>query len=103
MHGPPLTRYPQQNRSDPGPSIESLHNQYRMTSIARLLVKLGLLLIVAGGIVYLVGKLGIPLGRMPGDLTLRRKNVVVYFPLATSILLSILLTLIFYLLSRFRR
>ncbi len=74
-----------------------------MIPLARLLVKLGLLLIVAGGVVYLVGRLGIPLGRMPGDLTLRRKNVVVYFPLATSIVLSILLTLLFYLLSRFRR
>lgn len=79
-----------------------MHNLY-MTSLARLLVKLGLLLIVAGGLVYLIGRLGIPLGRMPGDLTWRRKNVVVYFPLATSIVLSLLLTLVFYLLSRFRR
>jgi hypothetical protein len=74
-----------------------------MNSLARLLVKLGLLLILAGGVVYLIGKLGIPIGRLPGDLTWRRKNVVVYFPLATSIALSLLLTLIFYLLARFRR
>jgi len=74
-----------------------------MTAVARLLVKLGLILIVAGGFVYLLGRLGISLGSMPGDLTWRRKNVTVYFPIGTSILLSIVLTLLFWLFSRFRR
>ena len=74
-----------------------------MTAVARLLVKLGIILIVAGGLVYLLGRLGISLGNMPGDLTWRRRNVTVYFPIGTSILLSVLLTLLFWLLSRFRR
>jgi hypothetical protein len=74
-----------------------------MNGLARLLVKLGLLLIVAGGVVYLLGRVGITPGRLPGDIAWKRKNVAVYFPLGTSILLSILLSLIFYLLSRFRR
>jgi Protein of unknown function (DUF2905) len=74
-----------------------------MTAVARLLVKLGIVLIVAGGFVYLLGRLGISLGNMPGDLTWRRKNVTVFFPIATSILLSLLLTLLFWLFSRFRR
>jgi uncharacterized membrane protein len=74
-----------------------------MTAIARLLVKLGLILILAGGLVYLLGRLGISLGSMPGDLTWRRRNFTVFFPLGTSTLLTILLTLIFYLFSRFRR
>ena len=74
-----------------------------MNGFARLLVKLGLLLIVAGGVVYLLGRVGITPGRLPGDIAWKRKNVAVYFPLGTSILLSILLSLIFYLLSRFRR
>lgn len=74
-----------------------------MNAIARLLVKLGLILIVAGGLVYLLGRLGISLGSMPGDMTWRRKNFTVFFPLGTSILLSILLTLLFWLFSRFRR
>jgi len=39
--------------------------------------------------------LGIPFGRLPGDIVVRRGNVSFYFPLATSIVLSILLTLIF--------
>ena len=74
-----------------------------MTAVGRLLVRLGFVLIVVGGLVYLLGRLGIPFGSMPGDLTWRRKNVTVYFPIGTSILLSILLTLFFWLLSRFRR
>jgi hypothetical protein len=74
-----------------------------MTAIARLLVKLGLILVVAGGLVYLLGRVGISFGSMPGDFAWRRKNVTVFFPLGTSILLSVLLTLIFWLLSRLRR
>ena len=74
-----------------------------MSWLARLLLMLGLLLLVAGGVVYVLGRLGIPLGHMPGDLAWRRRNVSVYFPLGTSLLLSLLLSLILYLLGRFRR
>src|SRR5271165_7562787 len=74
----------------------SLRNLFSMTAVARLLVKLGLILIVAGGLVYLLGRLGISLGSMPGDLTCRRKNFTIFFPLGTSVLLSVLLTLLFY-------
>jgi len=74
-----------------------------MPGLARLLVKLGLLLLIAGGVVYLLERLGISLGHLPGDFAWRRKNVSVYFPLGTSILLSLVLSLILYLLSRLRR
>jgi hypothetical protein len=74
-----------------------------MLGLARLLVKLGLLLLVVGGIVYLLGRMGVSFGRLPGDFAWRRRYVAVYFPLGTSILISLLLTLILYLLSRFRR
>ena len=74
-----------------------------MTSLARLLIQIGLILIVAGGVIFLLGRFGISLGSMPGDLTWRRRNVTVFFPLGTSILVSILLTLLFWLFSRFRR
>jgi Protein of unknown function (DUF2905) len=74
-----------------------------MSSLARLLVQLGLILIVAGGVIFLLGRLGISLGSMPGDFTWRRRNVTVFFPLGTSILVSLLLTLLFWLFSRFRR
>jgi hypothetical protein len=74
-----------------------------MQDIGRLLVGLGLLLLVTGGIILLLGKSGVPLGRLPGDIAYRGKNVSFYFPLASSIVLSIVISLIFYLLSRFRR
>ena len=74
-----------------------------MTSLGRLLIQLGLILVVAGGVVFLLGRFGISLGSMPGDLTWRRKSVTVFFPLGTSIVISILLTLLFWLFSRFRR
>jgi hypothetical protein len=51
----------------------------------------------------LLGKTGIPLGRLPGDITYRGKNTTVYFPLATSILLSVVLSIIVFLVGRFKR
>jgi hypothetical protein len=74
-----------------------------MNDLGRLLIGLGLVLLVAGGLLLLLGRTGIPLGRLPGDISYRGKNLSVYFPLGTSILVSILLSLVFYLLSRFRR
>jgi Protein of unknown function (DUF2905) len=74
-----------------------------MNDLGRLLVAVGLVLLIAGGLLLLLGRTGIPLGRLPGDMYYRGKNLSVYFPLGTSILLSIVLSLIFYLLSRFRR
>ena len=60
-------------------------------------------LLIAGGLLLLLGRTGIPLGRLPGDISYRGKNYSVYFPLGTSILISVVLSLVFYLLSRFRR
>jgi heme/copper-type cytochrome/quinol oxidase subunit 2 len=66
-------------------------------------VVVGGLLIVAGIAVLLLGKVRIPLGRLPGDIAYRGKNFSFYFPITTSIVISVLLTLLFYLISRFRR
>jgi len=74
-----------------------------MNALARLLIGLGCILLVAGAVVLLLGKAGVPLGRLPGDVSYRGKNMRVYFPLGTSILLSVLLSLAFYLISRFRQ
>jgi hypothetical protein len=74
-----------------------------MNDLGRLLVGLGLVLLVAGGLLLLLGRTGFPLGRLPGDISYKSKNLSVYFPLGTSILLSVLLSAVFYLLSRFRR
>ncbi len=59
---------------------------------------MGKLLVVAGLVIVAVGALitwGVPLGRLPGDLSYRRGNSSFYFPLTTSILVSIILTLLF--------
>jgi Protein of unknown function (DUF2905) len=74
-----------------------------MNDLGRLLIGVGLVLLIAGGLLLLLGRTGFPLGRLPGDISYRGKNLSVYFPLGTSILLSVLLSLVFYLLSRFRR
>ena len=64
--------------------------------MGRLLIGLGLLLVVAGILI----NVGVPIGRLPGDFTVRRGNFSFYFPLATSIVVSILLTLIVTFLGR---
>ena len=58
-----------------------------MAETGRLLVILGVALVVIGGIVMLVGRTGLPLGRLPGDFFYRGKNSAFYFPLASSILI----------------
>jgi len=74
-----------------------------MAEIGRLLVILGVALLVIGGIVMLLGRSGLSLGRLPGDILYRGKNTTFYFPLATSILLSVVLSAIMFLISRFKR
>lgn len=59
--------------------------------MGRLLIVIGVLLVAAGVLI----NLGLPLGRLPGDFTVRRGNFSFHFPLATSIIASIILTLIF--------
>lgn len=71
-----------------------------MNELGRILIGIGLLLVVCGAAVLLVGKLGLPLGRLPGDFAWRGKHTTVYFPLGTSILLSVVLSLLFWALSR---
>jgi Protein of unknown function (DUF2905) len=74
-----------------------------MADFGKILVLLGIVLLVAGVVFILLGRTGFPLGRLPGDIFYRGKNTTVYFPLATSVLLSVVLSLVFYLISRFRR
>lgn len=63
-----------------------------MSPTPKLLIVVGAFLLVAGLLLHLGGRLG--LGRLPGDITLRGRDVTVYLPIATSLLLSILLTLV---------
>lgn len=74
-----------------------------MSELGKALVGLGLLLVLIGGVLLLAGRMGLPLGRLPGDISYRGKNVSIYFPLGTCILLSVILSLVFYLFSRFHK
>ncbi|MGB9202874.1 MAG: DUF2905 domain-containing protein [Terriglobales bacterium] len=74
-----------------------------MAEMGRLLVILGVALVVIGGIVMLLGRTGLPLGRLPGDILYRGKNTTFYFPLATSIVVSVVLSAILFLISRLKR
>ena len=74
-----------------------------MGDIGRVLLSVGVALTVIGGIVLLLCRTGLPLGRLPGDIVYRGKNTTFYFPLATSILLSIVLSAVLYLVGRLKR
>jgi hypothetical protein len=65
-----------------------------MENIGRFLMIGGIILFVVGGLVFLGARLGLPLGRLPGDIRIERDGFSFYFPLGSSILISILLTVI---------
>lgn len=64
-----------------------------LTFFARMLIFFGLIMVALGAIFLMGGKL-LPFGRLPGDIHIQRENFSFYFPLATCILLSVLLTLL---------
>ena len=74
-----------------------------MAEMGRILVALGVALVVIGGIVVLLGRTGMPLGRLPGDFFYRGKNTTFYFPLASSIVISIVLSVVLFLIGRLKR
>jgi ribose/xylose/arabinose/galactoside ABC-type transport system permease subunit len=74
-----------------------------MSDLGRILISLGLLLVVIGLIVVVFTRLNLPLGRLPGDFTWRGRGWSFSFPLATSILLSVVLSLILWAINHFRR
>jgi hypothetical protein len=74
-----------------------------MNEIGKAIIGFGLLLVALGAALILAGRIGLPLGRLPGDVAYKGRNISVYFPLGTSILISIVLSTIFYIVSRFRR
>ncbi len=70
-----------------------------MGDVGKLLIVVGAVIVLAGVVLVAAGR--IPwIGRLPGDIYIRRGNWSFYFPLATSILLSIVLTLVFWLIGR---
>ncbi len=71
-------------------------------NIGRALIIIGLALVIIGVLVALGGRLPFRLGRLPGDIVIRGRNSTFYFPLMTSILLSVILTLILWMVNRWR-
>ena len=74
-----------------------------MSDLGKFLVLAGAIAIVAGVVLILLGRTNIPLGRLPGDVVYRGKNTTFYFPLATSILVSVVLSVVMYLVGRLRK
>ena len=73
-----------------------------MPELGKFLVLIGGIIVVLGLVLLLAGKFNLPIGRLPGDIVYRGKNTTFYFPLATSIILSVILSLIFWLIGRSR-
>jgi hypothetical protein len=74
-----------------------------MTDLGKMLLMLGGVIFLAGAALLLAGRFNLPLGRLPGDIVYRGKNTTFYFPVTTCILISVVLTLIFWLFGRGQR
>jgi Protein of unknown function (DUF2905) len=74
-----------------------------MSELGKLLIGLGVVLVVAGGVMMLLGRTNLPLGRLPGDIVYRGKHTTFYFPLATSVVVSVVLTIVMYVVGRLKR
>ncbi|MGH9493838.1 MAG: DUF2905 domain-containing protein [Candidatus Sulfotelmatobacter sp.] len=73
-----------------------------MADVGKMLIGIGVVLVVAGVVLTLLGRVNFPLGRLPGDIVYRGKNTTVYFPLATSVLISVVLSLLLYVLGKWK-
>jgi Protein of unknown function (DUF2905) len=74
-----------------------------MSDLGKMLVVLGGLVVVVGLGLMLAGKANFPLGRLPGDFVYRGKNTTVYLPLGTSIVISVVLSVLMYVVGRVRK
>lgn len=74
-----------------------------MTDLGKLLIFLGAMIALAGLGLVLAGRANFPLGRLPGDFVYRGKNTTFYFPLGTSIAISVVLSLLMYAVGRMRK
>lgn len=69
-------------------------------NLGRVLIGLGLILVICGVAAMLLERLHVPFGRLPGDFVWRGKNSTIYFPLVTCLLLSVLASLVMWVLNR---
>jgi hypothetical protein len=73
-----------------------------MQQTAKLLIFIGLLFVFIGALLLVIPKLGIQLGHLPGDITFHRKNMTIFAPLGTMFVISIALSVIINILSRWK-
>jgi hypothetical protein len=74
-----------------------------MAEFGKILIFGGLALLLLGMLYLVLGRTGMPIGRLPGDILYRGKQTTFYFPLTTSILFSVVVSGIFYVISKLRR
>jgi hypothetical protein len=74
-----------------------------LREIGKLLLVVGILLVGAGAFLFFGGRLPFRLGRLPGDISYQGRNGSFYFPIATCIVVSVALTLLFWIVNLFRR
>ena len=74
-----------------------------MSGTGRLLMAAGAILLAAGALLYVLGTIFPMLGKLPGDIAVTKKNVTVFFPLTTMIIVSVVLTRIINLISRWMK
>jgi hypothetical protein len=72
-----------------------------MENISRILMIGGIVLFLVGGLIFLISRTGLPLGRLPGDIHIEGENTSFHFPLASSIIISIMLTIFLNVILRF--
>jgi len=74
-----------------------------VTDLGKLLVFLGGTIVIVGLVLVLLGRTNLPIGRLPGDVVYRGRNTTFYFPLATSIVISVVLSILLYVVGRLRK
>ena len=73
-----------------------------MNQLGKALIGMGLLLAAIGVVLVLAGKLNIPFGKLPGDITYPKKNLTVFAPFGTMLVVSLVLSIIFNIFSRWK-
>ena len=76
---------------------------FAVGDLGKLLVLLGGIVVIVGLALILIGRTNLPIGRLPGDIVYRGKNTTFYFPLATSIVVSVVLSILLYVIGRLRK
>jgi len=71
--------------------------------LGKVLIVFGVVMALAGVVLVGLGRMNLPLGRLPGDIVYHGKNTTVYVPLGTSVVVSVVLTIVLYLVGRWRR